>query len=431
MKTYMTRILIFVILGCLLQATAAYADDGISTKNRIIVTTDIGGTDPDDEESMVHLLMCANDLDIEGIICQMAFCQSPIGIEPLRKILKAYEQAYPDLIVHDPSYPTYEYLYSISTTGQTNVGMSGVGEGMDTPGSELIIKAVDCDDPRPIWLTAWGGMNTIAQAIWKVQDTRSETELQQFLSKIRIYDILGQCDAGAWIAHNFPEVLYIRARDVYGWGPDDNWTAANIQAFSPMGDVYPSRKWATEGDSPSFMYLIDNGLNMPEDVTAGGWGGRFNSEKTECVRGMVWVERNNLDETQYDPYYMYTNPDGEATITRWSNHIHNDFAARIQWSCNDKYENANHHPVIMINDEAEPTSAPLVIIVSPQDQVSINVGRSYDPDGDSLSFKAYLYQEASNYRHDIAIDNNNDGFLLYSASRCSRPHFAYDSRSDR
>ena len=54
----------------------------------------------------------------------------------------------------------------------------------------MIIKAVDKDDPRPIWLTAWGGMNTIAQAIWKVKNTRSEKDFERFSSKIRIYDVL-------------------------------------------------------------------------------------------------------------------------------------------------------------------------------------------------------------------------------------------------
>lgn len=400
------KVIIYLLLGmtAIMSVIPCRAQDA---KCRVIVTTDIGGTDPDDEQSMVHLLMCANDLDIEGLICQMAFCESPIGIETLRKILKAYEQSYPNLVAHDSNFPTYEYLYSITTTGQTKVGMSGVGEGMDTPGSELIIDAVDRDDPRPVWLTAWGGMNTIAQAIWKVQNTRTEAELQEFLSKIRIYDILGQCDAGAWIAHNFPDVLYIRARDVYGWGPDDNWTRTNIQAYMPMGDVYPSRRWATEGDSPSFMYLIDNGLNMPECITAGGWGGRFNAEKTAALRGMDWVERNNLDEPQYDPYYMYTNPEGEATITRWCKHIHNDFAARIQWSCQSNYADANHHPIIMLDDEATPTRLPLYIDGIPGQKVYIDTNNSYDPDGDNISVKAYLYKEASYYKSNLQVKVDN------------------------
>lgn len=384
----------------------------ISGNRRVIVTTDIGGTDPDDEQSMVHLLLCANDIDIEGLICQMAFCPSTIGIEPLHRILSAYKEAYPNLVVHDQKYPTYDYLCSIATTGQTEVGMKGVGDGYDTPGSNLIIKAVDSDDPRPIWLTAWGGMNTIAQAIWKVQSTRDKTELKKFLSKIRIYDILGQCDAGAWIAHNFPEVTYIRARDVYGWAPDDKWIENNIQKFTPFGDIYPNRKWATEGDSPSFMYLINNGLNNPEDVASGGWGGRFNREKTEGVRGMDWVKRNNLDESKHDSYWMYTNPTGEATIRPWKEHIKNDFATRVKWSCTNKYENANHHPIILIDDEKFPTRDVLNMNVKAGQRIIFNVKDSYDPDGNNLSFRGYLYKEASNYYDDISLVEK-DGLITF------------------
>lgn len=377
-----------------------------SENRRIIVTTDIGGTDPDDEESMVHLLMMANDLDIEGLICQMAFCKSPIGIANLNKIIDAYANAEQNLKVHDVRFPTAKYLRSIATTGQTEVGMSGVGEGKDSPGSDLIINAIDRDDPRPIWLTAWGGMNTIAQAIWKAQHTRSETEFKQFIGKIRIYDILGQCDAGAWIAHNFPEILYIRARDVYNWAPDDNWTKQNIQSFPPMGSVYPTRKWATEGDSPSFLYLVNNGLNMPEDVGAGGWGGRFNTEKTEDVRGMDWVERNNLDEKQYDPYFMHTNPNGEQTMQRWSNAINNDFAARIQWSCNTEYSAANHHPQIVLKDEKHPTREPIFLKAKPGEILVIDAGESFDPDGDCLTWRCFFYREASDLKNSSTDTNN-------------------------
>lgn len=102
--------------------------------------------------------------------------------------------------------------------------MSGVGEGKDSPGSELIIDAVDKkEDSRPVWLAAWSGMNTIAQAIWKVHATRTPEEFRKFAAKIRIYDVLGQDDAGAWIAKSFPEIFYIRNKEIYGWGPSDEW----------------------------------------------------------------------------------------------------------------------------------------------------------------------------------------------------------------
>jgi hypothetical protein len=172
---------------------------------------------------MVRQLVCANEFDIEGLIVSTGcWKKTQSNTDMLDKILDAYAEVYDNLIVHAEGYPTPEYLKSISVMGQTGYGMGDVGTGKDSPGSELIIASVDKDDPRPVWVMGWGGMNNIAQAIWKVHETRSPEELEKFLSKLRLFDILGQDDAGAWIAKNFPEVFYIRATGVYGWQPPKN-----------------------------------------------------------------------------------------------------------------------------------------------------------------------------------------------------------------
>jgi hypothetical protein len=252
-----------------------------SFKPRIINTTDLGA-DPDDEQSMVRQLVCANEFDIEGLIVSTGcWKKTQSNTQMLDKILDAYTEVYDNLKVHADGFPTPEYLKSISVMGQRGYGMSDVGTGKDSPGSDLIIASVDKDDPRPVWVTGWGGMNNIAQAIWKVRETRSPEELAKFLSKLRLFDILGQDDAGAWIAKNFPEVFYIRATGVYGWQSPKNgvYYTEHIQNKGPLGAVYPDTKWAPEGDTPAFMHIYPNGLNNPEQIDQGGWGGRFSFEK--------------------------------------------------------------------------------------------------------------------------------------------------------
>ena len=221
--------------------------DGKGDKPRIITTTDLGA-DPDDEQSMVRLLVCANEFDIEGLIVSTGCWkknQSDTGM--LDKLVDAYGECVDNLKVHADGFPSVEYLKSISVMGQKGYGMSDVGDGKDSPGSELIIASVDKDDPRPVWVGGWGGTNNVAQAIWKVRATRSKEELSKFLGKLRVFDILGQDDAGAWIAKNFPEVLYIRATGVYGWQPPKNgdylkerhskpWTARSRLPGYEMGD---------------------------------------------------------------------------------------------------------------------------------------------------------------------------------------------------
>ena len=287
--------------------------------------------------------------------------------------------------------------------------MSDVGTGKDSPGSDLIIASVDKDDPRPVWVMGWGGMNTAAQAIWKVQETRSPVELDKFLKKLRLFDILGQDDAGAWIAKNFPDVFYIRATAVYGWQPpkNGNYQQNDIQSHGPLGAAYPDTKYATEGDSPAFMHVYPNGLNNPDQVDQGGWGGRFSLDKKEGIRSMSEVQKINEDaETQYDPYYMYGNTEeGAEAIKRWSDGYNNDFAARMDWSITSKYEDANHHPIAVLNGDK--TRAVQNSTASAGSTIELSADGSSDPDGDDLNYSWSFYQEPSSYEGDVTVQNGS------------------------
>jgi hypothetical protein len=44
-----------------------------------------------------------------------------------------------------------------------------IGENMDTPGSDRIVEVLLDNDPRPVWLQAWGGLNNIAQAFYRIK----------------------------------------------------------------------------------------------------------------------------------------------------------------------------------------------------------------------------------------------------------------------
>ena len=313
-----------------LFAGFAFAQE--KSKPRIINTTDLGA-DPDDEQSMVRFLVCSNEFDIEGLIVATGCWKK----------------------------------------SQSNTAM------LDK--SERIIASVDKDDPRPVWVACWGGANNVAQAIWKVRETRSEAELPEFLSKLRVFDILGQDDAGAWIAKNFPDLLYIRATEVYGWQPSDGYLRTHIQSHGPLGAVYPDRKWATEGDTPAFMHVYPNGLNDPDKIDQGGWGGRFSLMKKNGIRSMKPV----TNEGQYDPYHMYGNTsEGAEAIRRWSKGYDNDFAARMDWSVTSRYSDANHHPIAVVNGDT--SKRVLEVSASPGSSVALSANGSSDPDDDSLAY---------------------------------------------
>ena len=238
-----------------------------------------------------------------------------------------------------------------------------------------------------------------------MKETRSKDELKKFLSKLRVFDILGQDDAGAWIAKNYPEVLYIRAVKVYGWQPPKNgdYQRNDIQSHGPLGAVYPDTKWATEGDTPAFMHIYPNGLNDPDEIDHGGWGGRFSWKKQVSIKSMRAVKE---EERQYDPYEMYGNsPDGTDAIKRWSKGYNNDFAARMDWSITAKYEDANHHPIAVVN--VDETKRVLEVSAAPGSKVTLNAEGSSDPDKDGLTYAWSFYKDPSSYDGDVTIKNES------------------------
>jgi hypothetical protein len=398
-----TTLILHVVLFVFLMPVVLYAETKDSEKARVIVTTDLGGADPDDIQSMIHLLLCSDMVDMEGIVSSQTWIELPDNSQLIKKYIDEYSAVYECLSVRSSGYPEPEYLKSVTVFGQSKCHMDGVGDGKDSDGSELIIKSVDKKgDSRPLWVLAWGGTNTVAQALWKVSKTRSPREVRRFVSKLRVYDILGQDDAGAWIAKTFPDLIYIRNTEVYGWAPSDEWTDSNIQSKGSLGSAYPDRIWATEGDSPSFLYLIANGLNVPEHPEYGGWGGRFNMEPRAGIRGMSFIGRSGKDESRYDPYYMIGSaPEGVDAIRMWMADIWNDFSARMFWTQTNDYSKANHHPSAFVGKDG--TKRVLYKNVRAGRIVMFDASSSIDPDGDMLDFRWSVYAGSGTYDGNVRL----------------------------
>ena len=169
-KNYLLRnfFCVFLFLFCL---TAAAND-----KPRVFVLTDIEN-EPDDAMSMVRFLVYANQYDVEGLAATTSIHQQKrIAPERIRQIAEAYGKVRDNLEKHEAGFPTIEFIRSVITEGLPDYGMLAVGEGKDSPASELLIKVVDKNDARPLWVPVWGGPNVLAQALWKVRETRSKEE---------------------------------------------------------------------------------------------------------------------------------------------------------------------------------------------------------------------------------------------------------------
>jgi hypothetical protein len=407
---------------CVCTKTSRANAETVQSETRMIVMTDIGGSDPDDTQSLIHLLVSLDQVELEGIISQHAWVPYGTGaLDIINKLINGYESVLPCLQIHSKGFPSADYLRSIVKVGQPAAAMAGVGDGKDSDGSEWIIRTVDKDDARPIWISAWSGLNTLAQALWKVQKTRSKDELEKFVSKIRVYDVLGQDDAGAWIVKHFPQLTYIRNAKIYGWPPSDEWTKENVQKIGTLGVLYPNRIWATEGDSPAFMYCLNNGLNCPEHPNYGGWGGRFDTLRVAGIRGMDWVTKSGLDESQYDPYYMIPSAEeGSDAIIKWKSAILNDFAARMLWTVTDNYSQANHHPRIVIGRDEGKTI--ITKTVRAGKEITLDARRSFDPDGNRIPFKWSFYEEPSSYKGELTLDTSKEGKCSIAIPKSAAGH---------
>ena len=272
----------------------------MNEKNRVIILTDIEA-DPDDTESLVRLLLYSNEIDIKGLIATTS-CWHKTMVNPgsIKRIVQAYDKVQPNLINHNVNFPKAGLLFPLIKQGLPEYGMLGVGSKKDSEGSDWIINELEKNDDRPLWISIWGGANTLAQALFKIKNTKTEKEQKELVSKLRIYAISDQDDSGIWIRNNFPDLFYIVSPgDDYGsatWsginsfirGIDNQeisnfWIAKNIQqGHGPLGAVYPDVAWGMEGDTPSFLPLILNGLNNSEHPDWGGWGGRYELYKPDC-----------------------------------------------------------------------------------------------------------------------------------------------------
>jgi hypothetical protein len=161
--------------------SAVYAQE--IPKLRVLVLTDIEA-DPDDTESMIRFLTYSNQWDVEGLIATTSIHQKTrVAPESIIRILQAYSQVQPNLLKHEKGYPSYVVLVSKVKQGLPVYGMKAVGQGHDSEGSDWIVKVLEKDDVRPVWICVWGGVNTLAQALWKIKNTKSPGDAEKSTQK--------------------------------------------------------------------------------------------------------------------------------------------------------------------------------------------------------------------------------------------------------
>ncbi len=198
-----------IVVTVILAAASAPAADPPADRSRVFVLTDISN-EPDDEESLVRFLVYANEYDIEGLVATTStWLRNRTREDLLRRQIDAYGKVRENLAKHAEHFPTKEQLLAVTATGQTTYGMAAVGDDKTTAGSKLLLAAADKPDDRPLWVSIWGGANTLAQALHDARRERSADDLKKLVAKLRVYTISDQDDAGVWLRREFPELFYI------------------------------------------------------------------------------------------------------------------------------------------------------------------------------------------------------------------------------
>ena len=391
-----------------------------SERPRLVVLTDIGG-DPDDQQSLIRLMLYSNEFDIECLIASASgtpgeLKQAVTKPELIREIVEAYGKVRVNLVRHAEGFPEATALLERIHSGNPQRGEHAIGDGNDTDGSQALIEIVDRDDSRPVNISIWGGQTELAQALWRVRRDRGQEGLQQFVSKIRVYDIADQDGIAEWIWREFPGLFYVLSKS--GPGEDKReaafrgmylggdqalvsreWMEVNIrQDHGPLGALYPPRTWTApnphsatkEGDTPSWFYFLPHSLNDPAHPDWGGWGGRFRLADNGIyrdARDAVAGERH-----------------ARATVWRWRPVFQADFQARLDWCVADDFSKANHAPTAILNGDA--SRAVVNIEANPGDDIPLTAAGSSDPDQDEVAAHWWIYEEAGSQKKPIKLSNS-------------------------
>ena len=422
MTTWRRLLPALCLIAALLPAAAGAAQDH---RLRVMIETDAGG-DPDDEQSLVRFLLYCNEWDVEGILATRPRARERENLNPrrtgigiVRAMVDAYGQCHPNLVKHDPRYPAADRL--------RRVAVAGTGDVRD--GVDLIIAAVDRDDPRPLWFCNWGtddgsAPSNLKRALDEVLRERGPEGYARFKSRLRLSsaDKFGDHTAkigppfALWVDTFRPEIdrrrWYHRFSAITATAGGFDVRRDVLTGHGPLGALYPTNTThpQKEGDSMTFLYLVPTGMNDAGEPAWGSWAGRYGPNEEFPGRPYFWAN-------QRDAWDGTTSRDN--TLARWAEHLQNDFAARMDWCVGD-YAGANHPPV------AEVTPAGTATVRS-GGRLAADASGSRDPDGHALRFDWMWYPEAGTYRGDpIPLERTAGGAgAAFTAPAVDAPRTAH------
>lgn len=414
-----------VCLFCCFALVAMAVQVTATERLRIMIETDAGG-DPDDEQSLVRFLLCANEWDVEGIIANRPRAREGenknlerTGLGIVRQQLTAYGQCWTNLVRHDARFPSLDHLWQ-----RTVAGYNDTSAGVD-----LIIAAVDRTETRPLWYSDWGtdhgaSTNNLRRALDRILQERGPEGYTKFKQRLRLAsaDAFGDHTGNLhppfplWVDTFRPELLgkrwYHRFSALTAKAGGFDIERDVRQGHGPLGALYPLNTThpQKEGDSMTFIYLLPTGMNDPEQPTWGSWGGRYGLMTNFPARPYYWAN-------QQDAWQGTTHRDN--TLARWAVAMQNDFRTRLDWCIAHEFEKANHHPVAILNGDS--SKAIITLHSRPGHTVTLSAAGSKDLDGHELQYAWFPYPEAGTYRGEIRLSSGTGELTTFVAPQVNQP----------
>jgi hypothetical protein len=313
---------VFFALAVMISTMAFVGPVVAAEKPRVIVSTDIGGSDPDDFQSMVHYLVYADVLETEGLI------SSPPGkgrANDFFSCIAAYELDFPNLRAWSPGYASPDSLRQLVRQGAV-VAQSGETPSTEiSDGAKLIIERALVNDHRPLYVLVWGAITDVAQAVHSAPDIKS---------KLRIYSIGSwntQQDRKArnYLFNKHPDLWWIENdttfRGMYLGGSQGGdfgprrFPEQHVKDHGHLGAFFMSKKTDIKmGDTPSVLFLLNGDADRPE---AEHWGGSF-SRPFPDKRPTYWHDRRERSLADHGW-------NGAKTVNKWRRNYLLDWQGRM------------------------------------------------------------------------------------------------------
>lgn len=268
---------IFLIVMLLTLSGITLGQKPTPIKPRVLISTDIGGTDPDDNQSIIHLFMYSDRFNLEGLVSSPSCGEG--SKEEILRMINLYEKDFPKLIKHQKNLATPQLLRSITKQGAKGA-TAFKGYLSSTEGSNWIIKRAKKKSKDPLWVLVWGGLDDLAQAL------HDAPEIQK---NIKVFWIGGpnkkwSANSYAYIVANFPDLWFIESNSSY-YGffskntendiSNKNYYNNFIKEAGFLGKDFRANRYngnVKMGDTPSLLYMMDGDPNNPQKES---WGGSY------------------------------------------------------------------------------------------------------------------------------------------------------------